>query len=67
MIEAARRGHGVALAPARLFAQALAAREIARPFAIEAGGDGYWLTRLKSRPLNAAMTAFRDWVLTDAT
>jgi LysR family transcriptional regulator of beta-lactamase len=67
MVEAASRGHGVALAPALLFADALTARTIIRPFAIEAGSDGYWLTRLKSRPLNAAMTAFRDWLLGEAT
>jgi LysR family transcriptional regulator of beta-lactamase len=63
MVEAAKRGHGVALAPARLFERALAAGEIARPFAVESSSDSYWLTRLKSRPLNAAMSAFRDWLL----
>ncbi len=66
MVEAARRGHGVALAPARLFARAIAADVIARPFPIEAGNDGYWLTRLKSRPPNAATAAFRDWLLGEA-
>jgi LysR family transcriptional regulator of beta-lactamase len=66
MVEAARRGHGVALAPTRLFARAIAAGEVAQPFVIEAGADGYWLTRLKSRPLNAAATAFRDWLLAAA-
>ena len=30
---------------------------------IEAQIDGYWLTRLKSRPQNAAMRAFRGWLL----
>ena len=63
MVEAARRGHGVALAPALLFAKALAAGRVARPFAIDSGADAYWLTRLKSRPLTPAMTAFRDWLL----
>ncbi len=67
MVEAAKRGHGVALAPARLFAGALATGKVAQPFAIEAGSDGYWLTRLKSRPLTAAMTALRDWLLAKAT
>jgi len=61
MVEAARRGHGVALAPAVLFDS-----EISRPFAIVAGSDGYWLTRLKSRPMNAAMAAFRDWMKAEA-
>ncbi len=65
MVESARRGLGVALAPAVLFSDALARDAIARPFDIESGGDGYWLTRLKSRPLNAAMAAFRDWVLSE--
>lgn len=63
MVEAARRGHGVALAPARLFAEALTAGEIARPFGLEAGSDRYWLTRLKSRTPSAAMATFRAWLL----
>jgi LysR family transcriptional regulator of beta-lactamase len=63
MVEAARRGHGVALAPALLFQ----GTDIARPFAIESGSDAYWLTRLKSRPLTPAMMAFRDWLLTELT
>jgi len=66
MVEAARRGHGVALAPAILFSDALEAGAIARPFIIESGSDGYWLARLKSRPLSPAMTAFRDWLLAEA-
>lgn len=64
MVEAARRGHGVALAPKRLFGQALAAGDIAQPFQIEASGDSYWLTRLKSRPPSAAMRALNEWLLT---
>lgn len=66
MVEAARRGHGVALAPARLFEAALASGEIARPFALEAGGGGYWLTRLKSRTPTPAMSEFRDWIIGEA-
>ena len=37
--------------------------QIVQPFAVEVAIDGYWLTRLKSRPQNAAMRAFRDWLL----
>ncbi len=63
MVEAARRGHGVALAPARLFEAALASGEIVKPFSIEAGKGGYWLTWLKSRTPTPAMSEFRDWII----
>ena len=63
MVEAARRGYGVALAPARLFEAALASGEIVKPFAIEAGDNGYWLTWLKSRAQSPALSEFRDWII----
>lgn len=66
MVEAARRGHGVALAPACLFTSALTRGDIAQPFTIESGSDGYWLTRLKSRSLSTPMSAFRDWLLAES-
>lgn len=65
MVEAARRGHGVALAPFCLFGDALAAGEIVRPFAEEASAGGYWLTRLKSRVPTPAMQAFSRWILSE--
>jgi LysR family transcriptional regulator, regulator of gene expression of beta-lactamase len=66
MVESARRDHGIALAPARLFEGALATGEIARPFALEVKTGRYWLTRLKSRVPTPAMAAFRDWLLLTA-
>lgn len=66
MVEAARRGHGVALAPPAMFAEALAAGEIVQPFAIGVSTGRYWLTRLKSRVMTPAMAAFRAWLLGQA-
>lgn len=63
MVQAALRGEGVALAPYGLFRRELDSGQLVRPFAVAVDLDGYWLTRLKSRPQNAAMQAFRSWVL----
>jgi LysR family transcriptional regulator, regulator of gene expression of beta-lactamase len=63
MVQAAIRGEGVALAPHGLFSREIEAGQIVQPFAIEAEVDGYWLTRLKSRPLTTGMQAFRSWLL----
>jgi LysR family transcriptional regulator, regulator of gene expression of beta-lactamase len=63
MVQAAMRGEGVALAPHGLFRREIASGQIVRPFTIEAEVDGYWLTRLKSRPPNNAMRLFRNWLL----
>ncbi|MBU3079333.1 LysR family transcriptional regulator [Sphingomonas quercus] len=62
MAVAAATGLGVALAPATMFARELAADRLVRPFAIEVATGRYWLTRLMSRPDNAAMAAFRAWL-----
>lgn len=61
MVEAALAGHGVALAPAALFAG-----RAARPFEIEIGMGGYWLTRLKSKRPTPAMAAFESWIVAAA-
>jgi LysR family transcriptional regulator, regulator of gene expression of beta-lactamase len=61
MVAAALAGHGVALAPAALFAG-----RAARPFAIEIGMGGYWLTRLKSKRPTPAMAAFEGWIVAAA-
>ena len=63
MVQAAVRGEGVALVPYELFRREIESGQIVQPFAIDATIDGYWLTRLKSRPQNAGMTAFRGWLL----
>jgi LysR family transcriptional regulator of beta-lactamase len=66
MIEAALAGHGVALAPARMFERELAEGRAARPFRLEVPMGGYWLTSLKSRKPSPAMAAFRSWILAAA-
>jgi LysR family transcriptional regulator of beta-lactamase len=62
MIQAAVRGHGVALAPPALFEKELRTEALVRPFATEIAIGGYWLTRLVSRPDSSAMRLFRDWL-----
>ena len=62
MVAAALGGHGVALAPAVLFARELSEGRLVRPFAAEAPAGGYWLTRLKTRKPGAAMAAFEKWI-----
>lgn len=62
MVEAAIAGHGVALAPAAMFARELGDGRLARPFATEVTTGAYWLTRLKSRVPTPAMKAFADWL-----
>ena len=67
MAAAAASGLGVALAPAAMFTQELAAERLVRPFAVEVATGRYWLTRLMSRQDNAAMAAFRLWLRDHAT
>lgn len=62
MVQAAGDGHGVALAPPRMFAPLLETGRLVRPFGLEIGLGGYWLTSLKSRKPTAAMAAFRAWL-----
>lgn len=62
MAEAAAQGAGVALLPVNLFARELTHGRLARPFAVEIEKGGYWLARLKSRPVTRAMSVFRDWL-----
>jgi LysR family transcriptional regulator of beta-lactamase len=62
MIEAARIGLGVALAPPLMFQRQLMEGTIAQPFAIGVATGSYWLTALKSKPPTPAMRAFRDWI-----
>ena len=62
-VAAAVAGAGVALAPAAMFARALAAERLARPFPQEIDVGRYWLIRLQSRRDTLAMEAFRAWVV----
>jgi LysR family transcriptional regulator, regulator of gene expression of beta-lactamase len=66
MVEAARRGLGVALAPAAMFAGDLRSGDLVQPFAQSVDLGSYWLTRLQSRADTAAMAAFRAWLMATA-
>jgi LysR family transcriptional regulator of beta-lactamase len=62
MVEAARNGHGVALAPVAMFGADLRAGRLVQPFAHSLDAGGYWLTRLQSRSDSPAMAMFRSWI-----
>ncbi len=62
MAAAAAGGAGIALLPVRLFEQDLASGRLVQPFDIGVATGRYWLTRLKTRPETAAMSAFREWL-----
>ena len=57
----------MALLPVKMFARELQQGRLAQPFAQELHRGAYWLTRLQSRPATGAMTAFRDWLLAQAS
>lgn len=63
---AAAQGAGVALLPPALFAEDLRGERLVQPFAQDVTTGGYWLTRLKSRPVTAALSEFRTWLLAQA-
>lgn len=63
ILQAAVRGHGVALAPAVLCEAEIAAGALLRPFEIEVEVGGYWLARPRHRPLTPGVAAFRTWCL----
>jgi LysR family transcriptional regulator of beta-lactamase len=62
LAEAAAQGAGVALLPTAMFGQALRGERLVQPFATGVTLGRYWLTRLKSRPVSAAMRVFAQWV-----
>lgn len=62
MAAAAQQGAGVALLPAAMFGDALRSERLVQPFSLGVPLGAYWLTRLKSRPVSAAMASFRDWL-----
>lgn len=62
MVQAARLGEGVALAPPAMFLRELDEGVLVQPFALEVDVGGYWLTRLLSRAPTPAMQAFRGWL-----
>ncbi|WP_420223786.1 LysR substrate-binding domain-containing protein [Pigmentiphaga litoralis] len=63
LAEAAAQGEGVALLPTRMFARDLQQGRLVRPLDLDISTGGYWLTRLKSRPVTHAMDVFRAWLL----
>ncbi len=67
MAAAAMQGIGVALLPPAMIAGDLRHLRLVQPFAIEVSTGCYWLTRLKSRPVTAAMREFRQWLLAQTT
>ena len=64
LAEAAAQGAGAALLPACMFERELRQGRLVRPFALELRRGAYWLTRLQSRPVTAAMHAFHGWLAT---
>lgn len=66
MAAVAMQGLGVALLPPAMIASDLEHLRLVRPFAIEVSAGSYWLTRLKSRLVTAAMREFRQWLLAHA-
>ncbi|WAC25132.1 LysR substrate-binding domain-containing protein [Blastomonas sp. SL216] len=63
MGSAAAAGLGIALVPTGMLTRELASELLVQPFPIEVDVGRYWLTRLISRPENAAMRHFRDWLM----
>lgn len=63
MAAAAVQGFGVALLPSAMIAAELRHERLVQPFQVEISTGRYWLTRLKSRPVSAAMREFRHWLL----
>ena len=62
MADAAAQGAGVALLPIAMFGDALRGERLVQPFDVGVTLGRYWLTRLKSRPVNGAMRTFADWL-----
>ncbi len=62
MAEAAMQGEGVALVPVSMFAREMEAGCLVRPFTTEITLGSYWLTRLKSKRMSAAMQVFEEWL-----
>lgn len=63
MAAAAVQGIGVGLLPPAMVDAELRSGRLVQPFGIDVATGRYWLTRLKSRPVTAAMEAFRGWLL----
>lgn len=62
MMEAIVQGIGVGLAPPLMFERSLLSGAIVQPFQTSVSLGSYWLTRLQSRSVTPAMTAFSGWL-----
>ena len=62
MAACARAAAGVALLPANMFEDDLAAGRLVQPFDTQIDLGRYWLIRAVARPESAAAAAFRDWL-----
>ncbi|SUC34129.1 HTH-type transcriptional activator AmpR [Providencia rustigianii] len=66
MVEAALFSDSVAIAPSCMFERELSAGDVVQPFDISVTLGGYWLSRLKSKPMTPAMNIFRNWLLEES-
>jgi LysR family glycine cleavage system transcriptional activator len=68
VLQAAMDGHGVAMGRAFLAANDVAAGRLVQPFAQVLTNDfSYWLVCPKSTAAKPRITAFRSWLLAEAT
>lgn len=65
MVEAALLTDSIALAPSCMFEHELSAGTLVQPFEISVILGGYWLSRLKSRPMTPTMMIFQNWLLAE--
>lgn len=63
MVQAAILGEGVALAPPSMFQRELKRGDIVQPFPQLIDVGSYWLTKLISKDVTPAMSAFKTWLL----
>ena len=62
MMEAVLQGAGVGLAPPLMFSRLLSSGDVVQPFRTSVTLGSYWLTRLQSRAVTPAMSAFAAWL-----
>lgn len=63
VLQAALRGHGVALADSFLAAEDIAAGRLVQPFDLSIGHGAYWLVARSFKRLSPEARAFREWLL----
>jgi LysR family glycine cleavage system transcriptional activator len=63
VLQAALRGHGVALVDRFLAAEDIAAGRLVQPFGLSVRHGGYWLVARNFKRLSSEAKAFREWLL----